>query len=44
MTSKLEQTTSVWMQSGEIPVDTALDADMKTDVCIIGAGIATLLQ
>ncbi len=42
MNTKLEQTKSVWMQSGEIPVDTALTADMTTDVCIIGAGIAGL--
>jgi len=42
MNAKLEQTTSVWMQSGEIPVNPALTADMKTDVCIIGAGIAGL--
>ena len=42
MNSKLEQTSSVWMQSGEIIVDTALTADVTTDVCVVGAGIAGL--
>ena len=42
MNSKLEQTMSVWMQSGEIVVDTALTADITTDVCVVGAGIAGL--
>jgi len=40
MNAKLEQTTSVWMQSGEIPVHAALTADVKADVCVVGAGIA----
>lgn len=40
MNSKLEQTTSVWMESGEITVDTALTNDMHADVCVIGAGIS----
>ncbi len=40
MTAKLEQTTSVWMQSGEIPVHTALTEDVEADVCVVGAGIA----
>ena len=42
MNAGLEQTTSVWMQSGEIVVDTALTADITTDVCVVGAGIAGL--
>lgn len=42
MNMKLEQTQSVWMLSGEIPVDTILTADINTDVCVIGAGIAGL--
>ena len=42
MNSKLEQTTSYWMETGEIVVDTALTADMTTDVCVVGAGIAGL--
>lgn len=40
MTSRLEQTSSVWMQSGEILVQGALAADVEADVCVIGAGIA----
>ena len=40
MNAKLEQTTSVWMQTGEIPVHTALTADVDADVCVVGAGIA----
>ena len=40
MNTKLGQTTSVWMQTGEIVVDTALTADVEADVCVIGAGIS----
>ncbi len=40
MNAKLEQTTSVWMQTGEIPVHAALAADVAADVCVVGAGIA----
>ena len=40
MNTKLEQTTSVWMQTGEIVIDTALTAAVEADVCIIGAGIS----
>jgi len=40
MNTTLEQTTSVWMQTGEIPVQAALTADVSADVCVIGAGIA----
>lgn len=40
MNTKLEQTTSVWMQTGEIPVRAALAANVETDVCVVGAGIA----
>ena len=32
MNAKLEQTTSVWMGTGEIPVHAALTADEKTDL------------
>lgn len=42
MNTKLEQTTSVWMQTGEIPVRAALAANVEADVCVIGAGIAGL--
>ena len=40
MNAKSEQTTSVWMQTGAIPVAAALNADVEADVCIVGAGIA----
>ncbi len=40
MKTKLEQTTSVWMLSGEIDADRVLTGDLKTDVCVVGAGIA----
>ena len=40
MNAKLEQTSSVWMQIGEIAVHTALAEDVETDVCVVGAGIA----
>ncbi len=39
---KPDQTRSIWMQSGAIPVHGALQADAEADVCIIGAGIAGL--
>ena len=40
MNAKLEQTTSVWMQTEKIPVQAALAGDVNSDVCIVGAGIA----
>src|SRR4029450_8093127 len=40
MNAKLEQTRSVWMGTGEIPVHAALTADAGADVCVVGAGIA----
>ena len=40
MHANTEQTTSVWMQTGALPVYAALNADVETDVCIVGAGIA----
>ena len=40
MNAKLNQTTSIWMQTGEIPVHAALAADIEADVCVVGAGIA----
>ena len=40
MNSKLEQTISVWMQIGGIPVHSALTRDVDADVCVVGAGIA----
>ena len=40
MNAKLEQTTSFWMQMEEIPFHASLTADVETDVCVVGAGIA----
>ena len=34
------RTTSVWMKTGEIPVQPKLSENIKTDVCVVGAGIA----
>jgi glycine/D-amino acid oxidase-like deaminating enzyme/nitrite reductase/ring-hydroxylating ferredoxin subunit len=33
-------TTSVWMATADIPIQTALSEDAQADVCVIGAGIA----
>lgn len=35
-------TSSVWMKWSDLPVRTPLDEDIKTDVCVVGAGIAGL--
>src|SRR5438105_2706705 len=35
-------TTSVWMATADVPSEKTLGQDTKTDVCIIGAGIAGL--
>lgn len=37
-----EQTTSCWMESVEAPRPTSLGRDLRTDVCVVGAGIAGL--
>ena len=42
MNIKLEQTTSVWMQTAERPTCPTLAADVQADVCVVGAGIAGL--
>src|SRR5260370_41810380 len=42
MKNTAEHTNSIWMATSEIPVLPALSADMKSDVCIVGAGIAGL--
>ncbi len=42
MNMKLEQTTSVWMQTAERPACDALAVDIHADVCVVGAGIAGL--
>ena len=40
MNLSLERPTLVWMQTGEIAVDTALAGDITTDVCVVGSGNA----
>lgn len=40
MNANLEQTTSPWMQVGEISSPASLSKDIETDVCVVGAGIA----
>src|SRR5260370_42248345 len=42
MKNTAEHTNSIWMATSEIPVLPALSADMKSDVCIVGAGITGL--
>lgn len=37
-----EQTVSLWMHSGSLPVFTPLREDLEADVCVVGAGIAGL--
>jgi glycine/D-amino acid oxidase-like deaminating enzyme len=36
------RTTSVWMTGADMPQEPTLEADVQTDVCIVGAGIAGL--
>jgi glycine/D-amino acid oxidase-like deaminating enzyme/nitrite reductase/ring-hydroxylating ferredoxin subunit len=36
------RTTSVWMQTSEMPEEPQLPSDLRADVCIVGAGIAGL--
>lgn len=36
------RTTSIWMATAELPARPALDADLETEVCVVGAGIAGL--
>ncbi len=38
----MDQTVSAWMGTGEIPSESRLTADIETNVCIVGAGIAGL--
>ncbi len=35
-----EQTTSIWMDTAEIPLETPLTERITADVCVVGAGIA----
>src|SRR5581483_8014821 len=37
-----ESSTSVWMDTAEVPRHQALAEDKKADVCVVGAGIAGL--
>jgi len=34
------QTTSLWMATADVAPQAALDGDVTTDICIVGAGIA----
>lgn len=40
MSTKLEQTKSIWMDIGEISSPASLSKDVTTDVCVVGAGVA----
>jgi glycine/D-amino acid oxidase-like deaminating enzyme/nitrite reductase/ring-hydroxylating ferredoxin subunit len=42
MKTASEGTISVWMEGAEIPARRALGANLKTDICVVGAGIAGL--
>jgi glycine/D-amino acid oxidase-like deaminating enzyme/nitrite reductase/ring-hydroxylating ferredoxin subunit len=42
MKSESSNTVSVWMATADIPRAVALDKNIKTDVCVVGAGIAGL--
>jgi len=37
-----QQSTSIWMATAETPSEPTLQEDVRTDVCIVGAGIAGL--
>ncbi len=40
MSSDSGQSTSLWMATASVPEQPALTEDLKTDVCVVGAGIA----
>jgi glycine/D-amino acid oxidase-like deaminating enzyme/nitrite reductase/ring-hydroxylating ferredoxin subunit len=42
MKSDSGKTTSFWMATAQVPSRPALDQDLETDVCVVGAGIAGL--
>jgi len=42
MKSDAGRTTSIWMSTADLPARPTLDADLETDVCVVGAGIAGL--
>ena len=40
MKDDAQQSTSVWMATADTPSEPRLSQDIRTDVCIVGAGIA----
>jgi len=40
MKKPAHQSTSVWMDTSKLPLESSLTDDINTDVCIVGAGIA----
>src|SRR5437763_16532729 len=42
MRSKSSNTVSLWMATTDLPEPPPLEANLKTDVCIVGSGIAGL--
>lgn len=42
MKPHMEQTTSVWMATSQVPTESALRSDLTVDVCVVGAGMAGL--
>src|SRR5258706_9458203 len=42
MKKSLEQSKSIWMDTGQVPKETSLTEKKRGDVCVVGAGIAGL--
>src|SRR5258706_4969979 len=40
MKKSLEQSKSIWMDTGQVPKETSLTEKKRGDVCVVGAGIA----
>jgi glycine/D-amino acid oxidase-like deaminating enzyme/nitrite reductase/ring-hydroxylating ferredoxin subunit len=40
MDSNIGETTSIWMDTAEVPAQSQLSENMHADVCVVGAGIA----
>jgi glycine/D-amino acid oxidase-like deaminating enzyme/nitrite reductase/ring-hydroxylating ferredoxin subunit len=40
MDSNIGETTSIWMDTAEVPAQSRLSENMHADVCVVGAGIA----
>lgn len=40
MKKSLEQSKSIWMDTGQVPQESSLTEKTSTDVCVVGAGIA----